>query len=461
MNKNLLFLFLFIFAACSESKKNSPNVFLKGEIVNPTSNHVVLYKGDVVMDSSELDQNNMFSFELDSIENGLYHFNHAPEYQYVYLEKGDSLLIRLNTVDFDESLVFSGTGEEINNFMMEIYLANENEEKLITDYYSLEPKDFRRKIDSLEKLKLKLLNDLRLESKLSDKGFEMAEANIVYNYAIFKEIYPFKHKKYTKNNSVPKLSEGFYDYRKKLTYNNKDFTYLRPYYIYMVNHFGNLSYTTCSHGCNIKDNMVKNHLHFNKHKLKLIDSLVVEKELKDNLFRNVALDYLLKVHDSEENNKIFIDVFHALSRNNKHIVEIDDLYEGIKNIQPNKRIPNVEVAALNGEKVSLQEIAKNKKAVFYFWSSSNKKHFVDISKRVVQLSTQKPEYTFVGISIKTNDDDWKTLVETAGLDHSNQYKAENFEELTRALIVYPLNQCIITDNEMIVDAFGDMYSSFK
>ena len=461
MNKNLLYLFLFILAGCSESKKNSPNVFFSGEIVNPTSNHVVLYKGDVVIDSSTLDQNNMFSFKLDSIEDGLYHFNHAPEYQYVYLEKGDSLLIRLNTVDFDESLVFSGTGEEVNNFMMEIYLANENEDKLITEYYSLEPIEFSRKIDSLEQLKLNFLSDLILESALSDKASEIAKANIVYNYATFKEKYPFKHKKYSGNKIVSKLSEDFYDYRNNLSYGNKDFTYLRPYYVYMLNHFGNLSYMTCSHGCNIKDNMVKNHLHFNKHKLKLIDSLVVEKELKDNLFRNVALDYLLKVHDTEENNKIFIDVFHALSGNNRHISEIDDLYEGIKNIQPKKRIPNVEVANLNGEKISLQQIAKNKKAVFYFWSSSNKRHFNDISKRVTQLSNQKPDYTFVGINIKTSDDEWKNLIEASGLDRAAQYRAEDFEKLTRALIVYPLNQCIITENEMIVDAFADMYTSFK
>ena len=133
MNKKLLYLFLFILAGCNESEKSSPNVFFSGEIVNPTSKHVVLYKGDVVIDSSALDENKMFSFELDSIEDGLYHFNHAPEYQYVYLEKGDSLLIRLNTVDFDESLVFSGTGEEVNNFMMEIYLANEGEKSLINE----------------------------------------------------------------------------------------------------------------------------------------------------------------------------------------------------------------------------------------------------------------------------------------------------------------------------------------
>ena len=461
MNKKLLYLFLFILAGCNESEKSSPNVFFSGEIVNPTSKHVVLYKGDVVIDSSSLDKNKMFSFKLDSIEDGLYHFNHAPELQYVYLEKGDSLLIRLNTVDFDESLVFSGTGEEINNFMMEIFLANEGEKNLIHELYSLNPENFSRKIDSLEQLKIGLLNDLALESALSEKALQIAKANIVYKYATFKERYPFRHKKLSEKKQVPKLSKEFYKYRKDLTYNNKDFTYLRPYYEYMVNHFGNLSYMSCSRGCDIKDKMVKNHLHFNKHKLKLIDSLVDEKELKDNLFRNVAIDYLLKVHDTEANNKIFIEVFHALSGNNKHIDEIDDLYEGIRNIQPNKRIPNVEVSNINGEKVSLQKIAENKKTVFYFWSGANKKHMENMSKRVLELSQKKPNYNFVGINVQTNDDEWKVLTQTAGFNNSNQYRADNFEELTKALIVYPLNKCIITENEMIVDAFGDMYRSFK
>ncbi|MCP4974963.1 MAG: redoxin domain-containing protein [Maribacter sp.] len=461
MNKKLLYLSLFILAGCAESKKNSPNVFFSGEIVNPTSEHVVLYKGDVVIDSSALDVNNMFSFKLDSIENGLYHFKHAPEYQYVHLEKGDSLLIRLNTVDFDESLVFSGTGEEVNNFMMEIFLANEGEKNHIDRLYSLEPEDFSRKIDSLEKLKIGLLKELTLESPLSEKASQIAKANIVYNYATFKERYPFRHKRLSKKKEVPKLSKEFYTYRNNLTYNNKDFTYLRPYYEYMVNHFGNLAYMSCSYGCDIKDKMVKNHLHFNKHKLKLIDSLVEEKELKDNLFRNVAYDYLLKVHDTEANNKIFIEVFHALSGNNKHIDEIDDLYEGIRNIQPNKRIPNIVVSDFNGEKVSLQNIAKNKKTVFYFWSGSNKKHLESMSKRVMELSHKKPNYNFVGINIQTKNDDWKVLTQTAGFNFTNQYRADNFEELKKALIVDYLNKCIITENEMIVDAFGDMYRSFK
>ena len=156
-----------------------------------------------------------------------------------------------------------------------------------------------------------------------------------------------------------------------------------------------------------------------------------------------------------------MEVFHALSGNNRHIDEIDDLYEGINNIQPNKRIPDIEVTNFNGEKVSLPSISKDRKTVFYFWSGANKKHLDDISNRIRYLTEQEPSYTYVGINVETNLDEWKSLLPMKGLDAENQYRSDNFEELTRALIVYPMNKCIIADNEMIVDAFGDIYRSFK
>jgi len=191
----------------------------------------------------------------------------------------------------------------------------------------------------------------------------------------------------------------------------------------------------------------------------LIDSLVQETELKDNLFRNVAFDYLLMARDTEINNESFIKDFHLRSANNRHIQEINELYEGIRNIQPKKKIPNVLVMDRDGNKITLQEIAKDKKVVFYFWTGSNKRYFKDIHSRVNQLSSLKKDYTFVGINHNTDDSTWKGMIEQANLNSANQYKAENFEELTKALIIYPPNKCIITEDAKIVDAFTTMWAA--
>ena len=77
------------------------------------------------VDSLKLDDKNRFLTKLDNHKNGLYKFYHNREYQYINLEKGDSLLLRLNTFAFDESLFFTGKGAEKNNFYIELFLLNE------------------------------------------------------------------------------------------------------------------------------------------------------------------------------------------------------------------------------------------------------------------------------------------------------------------------------------------------
>ena len=347
---------------------------------------------------------------------------------------------------------------KINNFLLELFLANEDERSIVNSAYHLEPEDFSYSIDSLARGKLDLLDNLRAEGGLTDKEFKIAGASIVYQYNTFKEKYPFVHRKYTKDKKIGELPIDFYNYRKNVNFGDSDLTYLKPYYNFMNHYFGNISYMSCYNECEIKDDVVINELHFNKHKLKLIDSLIEEKDLKDNLFRTVAFDYLLKTRDIEENNKIFIDRFRELSNNNRHIEEIDGLYESIKNIQPNEPVPDVLVTDSNGEKISIREIAKDKKTVFYFWTGGNKMHFNEITKRVMSLASKKPDYSFIGINIKTEEPNWKGMIQTSGLDLSNQYRSENFEELKKALIIYPFNTCIVTEDGKIVDAFSNIFS---
>ncbi len=460
MSKPFFYFFLCLLAGCGKGDKGSQNVFFAGEIVNPTSEYVVLFKGDVALDSAKLDEQNRFAFKLDSISEGLYHFNHEPELQYVYLEKGDSLMIRLNTLYFDESLIFSGKGEDINNFLLELFLANEEEAGLVRSYYRLSANDFEEKIDSLKQIRLDALAELSKDKRLSDKKQKIARASVVYNYNTYKEEYPFKHKKFTGENVIDKLPEHFYDYRANLTFNDKDLTYLRPYYHFMNNHIGNLSYMTCTNDCGgVANGAVRNPLHFNLHKLRLIDSLVQEQELRDNLFRYVAFNYLLNVNDVEANNEKFINRFHKLSDNNRHMAEIDALYEGIINIQPHKEIPDVAVLDRDGNTISLQDIAGKQKTIFYFWSGTNRSHFENIKQRIAKLSNEKPEYRFVGINIKTPETVWKGLVETSDLDKEMQYHATDFDAITRSLVIDRLNKCIIIDDGRIVDAFADVYGS--
>lgn len=461
MNRTLFFLLsLFLAGSCGTRPEGASPVYFAGEIINPTSDYVVLYKDDIKIDSALLDDNNRFSFTLNTLNPGLHHFKHAPEFQYVYLEPEDSLMIRLNTRDFDESLVFSGRGQEVNNFLLEMFLTNEDEEAMIGTYYGLDPEAFSSKIDSLRENKNALLQQILTEADFSENAMEIAQASIDYTYFIYKEMYPFYYKKRMGLKEIPSLKNGFYDYRASLNLNNKNLTYFRPYYKYINYHLGNLTYMQCLEDCEMHDQTLESYLHFNKHKLGLIDSLITEKELRDNVFRHVAIDYLLKVQDDQKNNEEFINAFRRLSGNNRHISEINNLYEGIRNLQPEKPLPNVDVEALDGKVTTLREIAKDRKAVFYFWSGTQKGHFDNITSRIQKLTEEHKDLTFVGVNLNTEKSLWKALIASKGLDTALQYRSENYEGLHNSLILYPMNKVIITRDSLIVDAFANLYTSF-
>ncbi|WP_405414387.1 transaldolase [Maribacter sp. Asnod1-A12] len=449
-----------LLVGCSSTKKDSETVLFAGEIVNPTSNQVVLMKGGLKIDSAKLDDKNRFKFKLPSIENGLYHFNLAPEHQYVYLEKGDSLMVRLNTIYFDESLVFSGSNEETNNFLLELFLATEEEDSdMYSKYYELEPEDFLDKIESLKQDKIDKLAELKTESLISEEAVQLLKGSIDYTYSRYKEIYPFRHKRKTAEENFHDLPKDFYNYRNHVNYGDHRLTYLRPYYDFMKAHLGNLSYMSCKSNCKNAHQDESKQLHYNKHKLHLIDSLVVEKELRDNLFRNVAFDYLLRKKDAPENTEVFLNEFKNVSKNNMHIEEIENLYRGISNLQPSRIIPDLNVITFNNERKTLTEISANKKVLFYFWSGTNKKQYVDIFKRVAILKDKKPDHELIGINIKTEYDQWKNILNSLGIDSTSQYHSNDFRELTEKLVLYPMNKAIITDNTVIVDGFSNIYKN--
>ncbi|MEM9363674.1 MAG: transaldolase [Bacteroidota bacterium] len=458
MTRLLLGLSFLSILACSDRVKECPSVILSGEIVNPTSDFVVLYKDDMIIDSAQLNEHDHFSFNLQGIEEGLYHFDHT-EYQYVYLQEGDSMLIRLNTMEFDESLVFSGQGSEINNFLIEMFLAHEEEEMIIYDFYKLAPDDFSKKIDSLRTKKVQQLEELVKESDITENVFAMAKASIDYNTYLYKERYPFYHKKKTGQEIIHDLNDSFYAYRKSLNLNDHTLTYFRPYFDFMKHHFGNLAYVSCMENCET-DGVVESHLHFNKHILYLVDSLVQEPHIRNNLFRNVAMDYLLKEHNTNQECQVFINKFKQLSTNDKHKEEITYLYEGIQSLQPNESLPDLTVWNFDNQEVNLKDISKKKKTVFYFWTPTQRRHFKNVIRHVAKLEKKYPDHNFVGISLRTSQAQWLKTLQEFNLDKSKQFRGGDFEKVQTTMIVDGLNKCVVAKDTLIVDAFANLYKSF-
>lgn len=451
------FLFTTFLLSC-EQKQEDPVTYFGGEILNPNDRYVVLFKNDDPVDTAALDHNNRFLLSLKQTEEGLYHFEHLPEFQYVFIEEGDSILIRLNTYDFDESLVFSGRGAAKNNFLVEMFLMNEDEEHLIYKYYEMEPEGFKRKMDSLYAMKLEEYDNLIANYELSEDAKNITKAAIDYTHYAHMEIYPYRHKIRNQLNEVPELPDGFYAYRKTLNANDDRLSYFRPYFTYMVAKISNLSYV---HHLNKreKDSIpIEKSFQYHDYKLDLIDSLVTDPRLKDNLYRNVAYFYLLGRHP-EAQNEIFLEKFNRLSGNEKHKESTHKLYTSINALKADHPLPEVFLKDTNGHTIALNTHFSATHNIFYFWTMDQGQDIRTLSKRVKELEQRHPSYRFIGINIDDNPKIWLKYINDYCLNVNNQFRVENYKDLREKLVINDLNKIIITrKNGIITDAFAYIYN---
>ena len=248
--KNLIKISLLtiIFISCKSVDNENASTYFGGQIVNPIGNFITLMKGDIPIDTIYLNKDNTFSKELDYIKEGLYSFTHGSvtqgyEFQYIYFEPKDSIVVRLNTWDFDESLVFSGKGAEKNNFLITLYLENEKNGKLFDPYFNLKPTEFLTKAATITSLNQHIYDQLKESGiELTEKFNELANVTVNYPMYIKKEVYPIIHKNRFQLDSFPELPSTYYDFRKGIDLNNSDLIDFFPYHNYVNNNLYNLAY---------------------------------------------------------------------------------------------------------------------------------------------------------------------------------------------------------------------------
>jgi hypothetical protein len=412
-----------------------------------------------VIDSALLNQDNRFSFHIDNIKEGLYHFDHN-EYQYIVLEKGDSLMVRLNTLDFDESLVFTGKGAIKNNFLMDMFLIYEDEEKAVNKYSELDAGDFMAKIDSLRAMKQELLKDLNEEQTLSPLSLHIAQSAINYRYFTDMEEYPFIHRRRTGKDYIEKLPAQFYTFRENISYNDSLLTYYSPYFNYLITHFNNMALGACKNDCKKHNQNYSRSTHYSIHKLKLIDSLVTKnKTVRDNLTRNAAFSYLLARHNAEENSE-FMTAFKKYAVHNQHHEEIDAFYHNVQQMQKGLEIPPLHLVTINGEKLTLSTDHYKKNTVFYFWNYHQRNHLSNVLTRIHNLKAKYPEFDYIGINVNNDQAHW--LQNIASIkdpkDVENQYRTDNVDELLSTLVIKNLNKVIVVDKDgKIEEGFANIY----
>ena len=284
----LSFIILALTFSCNSTKNSNSTIYFGGEVVNPKSNYVLLLKDDIVIDSLKLDKENRFIHKYNSLEEGLYTFKHGIEFQYIYLEPKDSILVRLNTWDFDESLVFSGNGSRKNEFLINLFLQNEKEEKAMYRYFNLNEQKFEQKLDSLTNERISIFNNFaKNQPNNLSKGFKKL-TNSAIHFPIYrlKEVYPYYNKKANNLDKFPNVSSNFYKFRKKVDLDESDLITFYPYQNYVISYMYYLSHQEKEIDSS-KNNITKNLLNA------IIDNVKLE-NFKNTLLKRVVVNDFLK-----------------------------------------------------------------------------------------------------------------------------------------------------------------------
>lgn len=431
---------ILLMVSCNSEKKSSNATYFGGEIINPKDNYVILLKGDQVIDSISLNDKNKFITKIEDFEPGLYHFYHKPEYQYIYLEKGDSLLLRLNTIEFDESLVFSGTGAKKNNFLINTFLDHENDHKNFfnvykpDNFYKLNPEDFKSKIDSLRAIKHQLLLHKGKKAPFSKEYLRIAEASIDLDINSIME-------KYIIHNANKELPKNFYDYRKDFKLDdNALFTY-HPYHNYLYDFANNVAFSRYSEKSNALRETMKTPT-YNHHKLKILDSIIKNQTLKNQLTKRAALEFLSKT-TCKDKAKDYFNAFAKINTDEAFVAEVKELTKSITNLEAGNPIPNITVSSQD-KVMPLSELIE-KPTVFFFWTSDYKRHLKVVHEKVKYLKLNHEDIAFIGLNLDKNNKVWQEIVDSYKFDKQHEFQLSNVNKAKQELMLNSYHKIIIVD----------------
>jgi hypothetical protein len=457
----LLLLTLSTLLGCKNSSTGDDSVvYFGGEIINPNNDYVVLTNPNEKSDTIYLDEKNRFLKQFTSLSAGLYTFVHGGEYQRILLEPSDSIMVRLNTIDFDESLVFTGEGARKNNYLISAFLENEiDNKKFMRMMWDMEPNQFEKVLDADRNKKLKVLKEFLAQKTYSDLFKTIAESNINYDYYYNKELYPFGYYGYNNLIHYKDLPEHFYDFRTSVDYNNEKLIGVIPYYRFLFYHFNNLAlgkyYENATHNV-VFDN--KSAV-YNLEKLRLMDSLIDNENIKNHLLKFTTRDFIAVSEDSAEINEV-LNSYLQKSSSELDKAYIEKLVSSVRNLKSGNQLPNIKLLTYDDKKVDLTLLI-TKPTVIYFWSSNLPLLLRNSHYKVKSLKTKFPELDFIAININDDDKDhWKNTLHQYKFATSNEYKFENPKEAMSELAINSVNRSILVDgNGKIITSNAMLFTS--
>ncbi|MFD0963908.1 TlpA family protein disulfide reductase [Pseudofulvibacter geojedonensis] len=421
------------FSSCNDNVTQYADAYFGGEIINPKEKNVILYKDEVVIDTIPLDNTNRFYYSFEKLEPGLYSFKH-DEFQYVYIEPKDSIFLRVNTIEFDETLTFTGKGALKNNYLIKNFLKNEESKENLHDaFYNKNPLVFNKQVRQEQIRRLDYLDRYGDKYNFSSSFLDVAKANIDYHYYAIKEQYPIYNKKY--KDSIDK--ENYYLFRQHTDLNKNELISFYPYYNYLYAVTDNVSKQYKNTPTKSTNNYLLNYSLNNIH---VIDSLIKNPQLKNMVLKRAALNYLTKADNKIEAN-VFLSTYKKISSCKKSCEDLEKMVQTIERLEKGNTIPSFNVINTKNETINIQKTI-TQPTVIYFWTTRYPSHLKGVRKKVAQFAP-KSNYNFIGLSIDQDKEVWQKVA--VKMDSKNEFIFENYKDATDNLLIHQIHKIFVLD----------------
>ncbi|HMI06716.1 MAG TPA: thioredoxin-like domain-containing protein [Flavobacterium sp.] len=435
-----------------EFKGDNYTAYFGGEVTNPTSPYVLFCRNSEVIDSVKLDTNNRFFIKFDSLTPGMYTFKNEPEYQYVYFDKNDSVMVHINAKDFDNSIVFCGRGDQKNNFLMELYLKNEDDRSKIFDIFDYDVSRFMKNIDSSYQSRKKFYARKKEEIKWGDNFDTYAKASLDFHHYAKKEIYPQIHKARTGEDVVEKLPKNYYDFRKGIDFNNAQLSNFSPFVTYLTHMLNNMAAINYHNHYTEVDLALKTNIN----KLNIADTLIKNEKVRNIILNNIAFTYLLEDQNMVNNQK-FLETYHKYSTDKSKKNEILKIGNAIQLLKVGNPLPEVMLLDTKGNTIASGNLS-NKKTVIFFWTENLNSHLVAAHRKVLDLKAKYPGYQFIAVNLDKDQEKWVAELAKYKTDGIVELRCKDFEDLKSKWAITKVHRTIVLNSDgSIKNAFTNLF----
>jgi len=408
---------------------------------------------EVIFGKASLDKNGFFKTQFECTAAGKANFEHGGEYAFLFLTPGDSLNIKLDTKQFDETIIFSGKGAEANNYLAKKTL-NLNEDELSSSKWpaikKLDEMAFLNFADSIKNI-YKTFYEKNYNKNFSKAFNDYQLAEIEYGSAYDKLNYFGLHSYLNKlKTKVKNKDPHYFDFLSSIKIQNPEALSVPEYRNFLTSYFDKV----------INDSLFKSDTVYSEDRTKRHVSAVYELqkkkltgEVRENILYNTINNYLNNYSDLSLADFLIRD-YKSLKPGFQYLEKLEKVYTLKSKLAKGKPAIGFTYPDLEGKKVSLSDL-KGKYVYVDLWASwcVPCKRELPYSKKIVEKFKDK-NIAFVFISIDENEEAWKNAVKNENIAGINLLAKQGFN--AEVIKDYGVNGI---PHYLLIDRDGNIISS--